>query len=255
MGRRLAIELFLIALVGLVLGAIGPFGTFEIPIAPRVAYWLAFVIAGYALFRPLILAGQWLNAATGVPEIVAIGGALLLASAPLTLLVAMMTLRSDPATALAWTGLPQLYLQVWLIGFLINGLFYLLFRQPPAVEAARRPEPAATPGEIPPPPARFEDRLPPGFGPLLALRSEDHYVRAIGSARETLILIRLRDAVAELGDCGIQVHRSWWVARDAIASARREGRAATLVLTNGGEVPVSRDAMPGLRATGWAKEI
>ena len=50
---------------------------------------------------------------------------------------------------------------------------------------------------------------------------------------------------------GLRVHRSWWIARDAVASIRREGRTATIILMTGHEAGVARDMMPELRASGW----
>lgn len=64
--------------------------------------------------------------------------------------------------------------------------------------------------------------------------------------------MRLSDAVAELeGIEGAQVHRSWWVARGAIAEARRGDGRATLTLKDGSEVPVSRTYARRLREHGW----
>ena len=88
---------------------------------------------------------------------------------------------------------------------------------------------------------------------MLALSSEDHYVRAHSDISTTLILIRLRDAVAELGSAaeGMQVHRSWWVSRAAVTGHKRSDRAMRLILRNGLEVPVSRERIPLLKASGW----
>ncbi|MFV4649348.1 LytTR family DNA-binding domain-containing protein, partial [Mycobacterium tuberculosis] len=63
------------------------------------------------------------------------------------------------------------------------------------------------------------DRLPPRLGRnLLCLRMEDHYVRAHTDRGSDLLLMPLKAAVAELGEVeGMQVHRSWWVARSAVA--------------------------------------
>jgi DNA-binding LytR/AlgR family response regulator len=64
--------------------------------------------------------------------------------------------------------------------------------------------------------------------------------------------MRLSDAVAELeGIEGAQAHRSWWVARDAIADARRGDGRATLTLKDGSQVPVSRTYARVLRERGW----
>jgi hypothetical protein len=99
---------------------------------------------------------------------------------------------------------------------------------------------------------RLRDRLPPGFGDILALQAEDHYVRVHSPTGSTLLLMRLADAVAELdGLDGLQVHRSWWVAKAAVASAARDGRRVNLRLTNGAEAPVTRENIRALRQAGW----
>ena len=84
------------------------------------------------------------------------------------------------------------------------------------------------------------------------MESEDHYLRLHTSQGQDLILLRLADAVAELDAIeGMQVHRSWWVARAAIAEARRGDGRATLTLKDGSEVPVSRTYAKALRERGW----
>jgi hypothetical protein len=85
-------------------------------------------------------------------------------------------------------------------------------------------------------------RIPPDLrGAFLCLQMEDHYVRVHTSKGSALILTRLSDAVLELeGVSGLRVHRSWWVATEAVQTARRVGRTAQLSLSNGLVVPVSR---------------
>jgi DNA-binding LytR/AlgR family response regulator len=64
--------------------------------------------------------------------------------------------------------------------------------------------------------------------------------------------MRLSDAIAELeGIEGAQVHRSWWVARNAIADIARTDGRATLTLQDGSQVPVSRTYAKLLREAGW----
>lgn len=254
--RRIAIETFIVLIIGLVLGLFGPFGTFEMATALRIAFWMAFTLLGYAIFRPIITVGKWVAEALSLPHLIGVGLALVIAAVPLTFLIALLFAGFDAGKAIRWDGLGMLYFDVWLIGFLINGFFAVAFRDkavadepPPALSVIA--DPPQTPA-VPPAARDFHDRLPMGFGPLLALKGEDHYVRAYGQTREELVLIRLRDAIAELGQVdAMQVHRSWWVARQAVTSMRREGRSAVLVLANGIEVPVSREKMPDLRRVGW----
>jgi DNA-binding LytR/AlgR family response regulator len=87
---------------------------------------------------------------------------------------------------------------------------------------------------------------------LIALEMEDHYVRAHTMLGSDLILMRMRDAIAELaGVPGMQVHRSWWVAQAAVAAVERDGRNVRLELANGLRAPVSRERVAALREAGW----
>lgn len=103
-------------------------------------------------------------------------------------------------------------------------------------------------------PAKFLDRLPPKLrgSEVWAVEAEDHYLRLHTSKGQDLILMRLSDAVDELeGIEGAQVHRSWWVARDAITEAVRGDGRATLTLKDGAQVPVSRTYARRLRERSW----
>jgi LytTr DNA-binding domain len=257
MAKKISIEIFLMMVIGLVLGLFGPFGTFAMMTGPRIGYWLVFVLVGYAIFRPLIVVGRWLSETLAMPQMVGVGLALIIAALPMTLLVANLLSGFDVAAALRWNGLPQLYFQVWLIGFLINALVSLLFDSrekltvpgsnidsshgiPPTTERETR--------------VRLEDRLSAGFGTPLALKSEDHYVRAIGSQREELILIRLRDAIDEMGAVpGMQVHRSWWVSQAAMGEMHRANRQWFIRLPRDHAVPVAREKMASLKKSGWVR--
>ena len=67
-----------------------------------------------------------------------------------------------------------------------------------------------------------------------------------------LVLLRMSDALRELaGLDGTRTHRSWWVARDAVESTRRDGDRIVLVLKGGAEAPVSRPNVRALREAGW----
>ena len=65
--------------------------------------------------------------------------------------------------------------------------------------------------------------------------------------------MRLGDALEALKACdGLQVHRSWWVARRSVETVRwKKGRGA-LTLEGGLEAPVSETFAAAVRATDWA---
>lgn len=108
--------------------------------------------------------------------------------------------------------------------------------------------------EAAPAPPKFLERLPLKLrgAEVWAVEAEDHYLRLHTSKGQDLILMRLADAIAELeGIEGAQVHRSWWIARDAVVEARRGDGRATLTLKDGAQVPVSRTYAGPLRERGW----
>lgn len=99
----------------------------------------------------------------------------------------------------------------------------------------------------------FFRRVPPALGrDLLALERENHCLRIHTALGSDLILLRLRDALSELGPSrGRQVHRSWWVAEGAVASVERDARRPMLVLRNGLHVPVSKTFRDQVKPAGW----
>jgi DNA-binding LytR/AlgR family response regulator len=115
-----------------------------------------------------------------------------------------------------------------------------------------RPRQVVTPAA--PPPPKFLERLPVRLrgSDIYAVQAEDHYLRVHTSKGSDLILMRLSDAVAELeGIEGAQTHRSWWVAKEALADVKIGDGRATLTLKDGCEAPVSRTYARALREAGW----
>lgn len=258
MAKRLTIEILVMVALGLLIGLLGPFGTFGAPPAQRMVSWVIWLLIGYALFRPINIVAGWLCEATGLPHVVGKSIALVVASVPLTLVVTMMVTGIGFVDALRWPGFWTMYLYICVIAVVASIVMNALFGRraetptmPPPLISDRlsgQPPPSVEPVE----PVAPALPLPPGFGPVYALKGEDHYVRVIGEAREELILMRMRDAIDRLDHAdGLRVHRSWWVAKKAVASVRRDGRTAVITLTSGHEVAVARDMMPQLRAAGW----
>jgi len=238
---------------------LGPFDTYRMGTGPRMVYWIFMMVAGLAIGRPTLIVGDWLAAETGLPALAVRSVAIAIGSLPMTLLVTWLFTGFDLVRALHFGGLPVVYGQVLLISSVTYWVYRVMFPidvvVSPAPQALNPQSPLVpeVPAEFLQTTSRFESRLPAGFGPLLALSSEDHYVRAHGETATALILIRLRDAIAELDPAveGMQVHRSWWVARQAVTSHKRSARALRLILRNGVDVPVSRERITNLKASGW----
>ena len=257
-GRRLVAELAILGGLILVLAALGPFGSYATPLGPRLLHWALYLVTGYAFFRPVIAAGSALARQTGMSRLVAIAVACVFGAFPTSIIFVFA------AAGAAWrsvTGadIAGAYLQTLIVGATVTIVQLLAERRavpaPPAPPAPARPDPQpaaavdATEQAIAP---ALLDQLPPHLrGPILCLENEDHYVRVHTAQGSALVLIRMRDAVAQLEGQGTRVHRSWWVARRAVAGAVRQDRNWKLRLVDGREVPVARASVPDLRARGW----
>ena len=258
--RLLVIELAVMVAIGFALAALGPYGSFNMgSFATRLAYWLPAALGGYAIVRPTVLLTGAAAERLVLPPLAGLIAGVLLAALPMTPFILWLNgdARGGPPTFEDWL---QLYWQVALIGGGVTLLFFLLERPDEAPEVAvpasasvAQPADADTVPNAADRQSSFLSRLPPHLRTgLVALEMEDHYVRAHTAEGSALVLLRMRDAVAELaGVDGMRVHRSWWVARDAVERIARDGRGVRLTLKGGVVAPVARSSIPALRAAGW----
>jgi hypothetical protein len=254
--RTATLELSAALGVGLLLAAVGPYGTFgQAPIAERLVYWIAVILIAFVVYRPACAVAARFARSIGLSSGFGWAAAVIAASFPVTLLVWLASWRHTPSL---WPSLPEyvgFYGSVFLIGAGLMLVIWLVDRAS-APAAVTAPGPAMSPRSEAAPPAQpaLLRRLPAKLeAPIVALEMEDHYVRVHTERGSTLLLMRMRDAVAELdGLEGAQVHRSWWVARNSIEAVERDGRRITLRLRTGIEVPVSRERRGML--PGWLLE-
>ncbi|CAN5590407.1 LytTR family DNA-binding domain-containing protein [soil metagenome] len=229
------------ASVGAFMSFVGAFGSGHIPFLPRTAFIVAIALAGATLgmlsFRA---AGLIPLARRGLPFQVVLGA--LLMTPPMTL-VAWGITRLGVHDAASWRELPEYALITAVMCLVMTSIAVFMSHRRNTAPVAAAPRPV-----------KFLERLPLKLrgAEVWAVEAEDHYLRLHTSKGQDLILMRLADAVAELeGIEGAQVHRSWWVARDAVADARRGDGRATLKLKDGSEVPVSRTYARLIREAGW----
>jgi LytTr DNA-binding domain-containing protein len=96
-------------------------------------------------------------------------------------------------------------------------------------------------------------RRPDGLtGEILYLKMEDHYLHVTTPEGRGLVLHRMSDASRDLAAAdGLQVHKSWWVARSAVQDIRKINRKRTILALDGTNIPIGRSFEPHLRAAGW----
>ncbi len=237
--------------VGLLLGFLGPFGSYPAyPTATRYAFWLGLTVAGAlaAVAADAILPRTRLRAGAA-----RMGALALLSALPMTFVVAWTMSLVQPGRVFAPQQLPALFVAVAAVQLLV---VFATMAAAPAADRADPPRPAPALPESPAGasaaafPSALLSKLPPGIGSdIVALETEDHYLRVHAAGGSALILMRMADAVALLDPrLGAQVHRRWWVAETAVAGVRTEGQKLFLCLTDEKRVPVGRTFAAAARA-------
>lgn len=223
---------------GVILGLAGPFGTDVLSVLPRLLYWVVVSAIGFFLGSLVAtLVAETLRALrVGLwPSVVIAGAATGVANLLALLVVNWFVFRltlSEPGY------LATLGVNVIIISIVIAGAYVAIERT-----MTREQTTAST---------RILDRLPiEKRAPLISLSVQDHYTEVVTAKGTELVLLRLTDAIAEVGDTpGLQVHRSHWIATQAVKSARRDGARAVLTMVDGRDIPVSRTYVPAIKEAG-----
>jgi hypothetical protein len=237
--------------VGLLLGLAGPFGSYPAyPTATRYAFWLGLTAAGMVAAAAAEAALPVARLRAGAIRIAAVA---LVSALPMTFVVAWTMSLVQPGRFFAPQQLPALFACVAAVQLLI---VYATTTDFPAAYGTEAPGPAPAlpePGAEALPaafPSALLSRLPTEIrSDIIALETEDHYLRVHAAAGSALILMRMADAVALLDpQLGVQVHRRWWVAQAAVAGLRTEGQKLSLCLIDNKLVPVGRTFTAAVKA-------
>lgn len=215
--------------LGLIFAWLGVYDTGDVPFLQRTVFWTATMAVGASsaiVVAPMI----WNERYEQWPAPFKIAIVAFIVSVPVTL---VLFLFNGGPVSVNHTIVQFVY--VLIISMIISTGMYVthLLEQAEDKQAVTGEDAAA----------QFMERLPVKYrtAELHAISSEDHYLRVHTSLGEEMILMRLADAVRELaGADGLQVHRSWWVAKQGIRDEKRVDGRSLLVLPSGTEVPVSR---------------
>jgi len=238
--KPLALNLLAIAALGTFLSILGPYNSHAFGVPWVWFYWTGLMALGWMsggastlLFKRYL--PDWPRSATALAQSI-------LVSLPVFLAVcAIQALAGAPFSLIS---APVVFFFVWVISAGVVTISVLTERARPSDE--RPDEPTAA--------RALTDKLPARLrqAKLLALEAEDHYLRVHTDRGDTLILMRLSDAIAAVEACdGARTHRSWWVARSAVEDVERGDGRARLILSETLTAPVSRTYSPKLRADGW----
>jgi len=207
----------------------GPFGTYaEIPLGGRLFYWGAIIFVstvGGVTVRVIVQRGRRGQGYWASSLITSAILALVL-SIPLSVFSARVSAGPQHRVPNAM----EMAFMVFVVGMGVSTFRMILSGGPQA------PPPQGGGGP------RLLDRIDPGLrGRIIRAAVDDHYVLLVTEQGEARLLMRFFDAIAELeGVEGLQVHRSHWVAADAVQETVCEKGRLFLRLTDGSLVPVSR---------------
>ncbi|MEM6480034.1 MAG: LytTR family DNA-binding domain-containing protein, partial [Pseudomonadota bacterium] len=228
--------------VSIILAVSGPFDTQAmLPLVPRFLFWAFLALSTYSIGFFISMALQ--------PA---------LSRRPYWQRLAIQGLGVSLTVVPFVIGVNRLVLDVWFgslgeclafIGAMVAICYgitgVMIFTLPIRDQLAElRARPAKAEGAPP-----LLSRLPlEKRAPIVRISAEDHHVCVQTHAGEHWIRMRFSDAIdAAAPTQGLQVHRSHWVARDAVRKVRKSGKAAILRLSHGPDIPVSRGQMEELR--------
>lgn len=212
-----------------IFSALGPFGTFLLPVSERFLFWGLALTAGWACMivaLTLVLRHPDLDDWPGVAR-TALAVAISLTPIVCAVQAIEEWLRPDRApVSVFYFGL-----NVLIVSGLIASAVYFRVNQ----RIGKMPATGKSP-------APFLAKLPVGLGQeLISFSMQDHYVEVTTAKGKALILMSLGDAMNEAGDYGgVRIHRSHWIATDAYRGLvwRKDKLFAKLI--DGRELPVSR---------------
>ncbi|WP_428154796.1 LytTR family DNA-binding domain-containing protein [Brevundimonas sp.] len=243
--RRWAIDLVILVAIGLLMGFLGPFSSEHVPVVGRYIYWMICMVGGGLIG---IAADEGLRR-----RIANLWIRTLLVSVLMTPVVTLHVFLTESfmfGGHADWAGFSQRCLQVCPILLAVMAVRALVWRQLPARVETRTLV-------VPPLPeveAAFRRRLSARRrgARLIAIEAHDHYLRVHTDAGAELITLRFADALDELSRAhGWRVHRSWWVAADAVEEVRWRRGTGEIRLVGGLTAPVSRTHGPVLKEAGW----
>lgn len=243
--RRGGVDLAVLVAIGLLMGFLGPFASERAPVVGRYVYWMICMVGGGLIG---IVADDLLSRRMVVTwRRVAVVSVLMTPAVSLLVLTTEHLLMGAP---FGGAGYQQLLWQVWPILLAVLVVRTLVWRRLPARVETR----TVVAPPLPEAEATFRRRLSAKRrgARLIAIEAHDHYLKVHTDAGEELITLRFADALKELARAhGWRVHRSWWVAADAVEGVRWRRGLGEIRLVSGLTAPVSRTYAPTLKEAGW----
>lgn len=253
--KRFVSGLASMVIAGLIIGLLAPFGMVNIPVIVALSFWVVICVVGYAVYSPLInacdilldekISARWLRISLGAFS----------ASLLMSLIIPVVSNAFFDINIDYWSQVGAAFFQTAIIGGVISAISLMaqlinqqkaqlqqsqheLAEQAQAAEQAKQHTDELTSKQL----TQLMEKVPlEKRGQLLCLEMDDHYLNIHTDKGKHMALMRFKDALALLEDYdGLQTHRSWWVATNAIIGVEKDGRKTLLRLSNDVLAPVSR---------------
>ncbi|RXJ72209.1 hypothetical protein CS022_16790 [Veronia nyctiphanis] len=248
-------NLMAIILVGVVLGVLGPLGSHEIPRSISIVYWVTTCFVGFAIYQPIIaISHQKLS-----PLITRVWIRTLIACIPAGIFmsgaVLILVRLFFGSHVLSGISFQVVLFNTGFVGATIALLHEVFEEKGRQINQSARHLETLTEQKNLETSSGYEEfmaNIPvEKRGTLLCLEMADHYLTVHTDKGRHMMLMRLKDATALLRQYpGLQTHRSWWVAHDAVVKVVKSGRKFHLELSNELSVPVSRSFIDNVKAAG-----
>ncbi|MEW6998918.1 LytTR family DNA-binding domain-containing protein [Colwelliaceae bacterium BS250] len=256
--KELIHDLLIVLVVGMLLGFLAPFGMNEVPLFLAILYWVVTCACGYFIFMPCSQLGER-YLVTLVPQhwarmILTLMVACVLMSLFVPFSVWLFFDVSIDYPNQFWLVLPKVMIIGGILTFIgvvkdyINRQNSKLSKSVQIIDQHQQENSNQDELQL----QTFMAQLPVDKrGKLFCLEMCDHYLKVYTDKGHHLILMRFKDALALLSNYqGLQTHRSWWVAIDAIAKVHKDGRKTYLELSNQLQVPVSKTYADAVKIAG-----
>ncbi len=241
-------DLVVMSVIGIFIGFLSPFGMDRLPLLLSISYWVSTCLCGYFVYMPITQLGEWILSPVIAIHWLRFAISALIASVVMSFVVPVInwlffTVPLDYSTQF-WLIFPKAIIigTVLSIATIIKDHMQrqqvMLKESEQKIEQIQENDDDKVEQQL----QQFIEQLPvEKRGQLICLEMSDHYLKVHTDKGHHLLLLRFKDALSmlDLVD-GMQTHRSWWIAKNAVKSVKRDGRKIILVMNNQLEVPVSK---------------
>ena len=176
--------------IGLVVGYLGPFGSFQMPLLQRLLYWVVMIVVGHLIYTQTDKLCQFYLAKKQLNILINLVISSLFGSVFLTFFVEYYSYLFFDLKPAFPDNFLFFFPKVFILGLTLNILRYLIDQARNKNHTIESTAPKTSP---------FVNRLPHQLGTdLICFSMEDHYLQVHTEQGDHMMLLRMKDALVEL---------------------------------------------------------